>query len=140
MVNNSELVKVRFLFDQVQKKQEYCDKLRSMVESPQSIRIKDDKVQTDHDIHRFERIMSELADEERELQDLQNKYFDYQIGVIKKIGKLDNDLQRIVLHNHYIDYKKLTDISEELSYSYDHIKRTHRKALESYAKLDHESI
>ena len=81
--------------------------------------------------------MDEVIDEERELEEMKSEYLELQVIVLDKIERIDADLQRKVLKMRYLDFKTLVDISADLGYSYDHIKRTHKKALRKYDTISH---
>lgn len=130
-----ELIRIRHLYEEIQSQEDYCEQLRTMVESPHSAQVKQDFIQSDLDVHRNEKIILELTDAENKLQDLRDQYSLYVVKVMQKINMLQKDLQRKILKMRYLDFKTLMDISEELGYSYDHIKRTHRIGKEEYNRL-----
>ncbi len=128
------LYKVEQLHNRIIKKEEHVLWLRSIVDSAKSPRLVQDKVQTSIDPNRLSRVMSEVIDEEHELDQLRAEYLELQVKVLGKIEQIDVDLQRKVLKMKYLDFKSLPDIGEELHYSYEHIRRTHKKAMQNYKK------
>lgn len=130
-----DLFKVEKLYNSIVKKEEHILWLRSIVDSAKSPRLTKDKVQTSIDPDRLSRVMDEVIDEERELEEMKSEYLELQVIVLDKIERIDADLQRKVLKMRYLDFKTLVDISDETGYSYDHIKRTHRKAVHHYATI-----
>lgn len=132
-----DLFKVEELYNSIVKKEEHILWLRSIVDSAKSPQLKKDKIQTSIDVDKMSRIMCEVVDGERELEQMKSEYLELQVIVLDKIEQLDSDLHRKILKMKYLDFKTLVDISDETGYSYDHIKRTHKKALHHYATISH---
>lgn len=131
-----DLFKVEQLHNQIIKKEEHVLWLCSIVDSAKSPRLTKDKVQTSIDPDRLSRVMAEVIDEEHELEDLKQEYLELQVKVENKINLLDYKLMRSILRMKYLDFKTLVDISADLGYSYDHIRRMHKKAVQQYKKND----
>lgn len=131
-----DLFKVEELYNSIVKKEEHILWLRSIVDSAKSPQLKKDKVQTSIDPDRLSRVMAEVIDGERELEDLKQEYLELQVKVENKINLLDYKLMRSILRMKYLDFKTLVDISADLGYSYDHIRRMHKKAVQQYKKND----
>ena len=129
-----DLFKVEELYNSIVKKEEHILWLRSIVDSAKSPQLKKDKVQTSIDPDRLSRVMAEVIDEEHELEDLKQEYLELQVKVENKINLLDYKLMRSILRMKYLDFKTLVDISADLGYSYDHIRRMHKKAVQQYKK------
>lgn len=132
-----DLFRVEQLHKSIVKKEEHILWLRSIVDSAKSPQLKKDKIQTSIDVDKMSRIMCEVVDGERELEQMKSEYLELQVIVLDKIEQLDSDLHRKILKMKYLDFKTLVDISNETGYSYDHIKRTHKKALHHYATISH---
>lgn len=129
-----DLFKVEELYNSIVKKEEHILWLRSIVDSAKSPQLKKDKIQTSIDVDKMSRIMCEVVDEEHELEDLKQEYLELQVKVENKINLLDYKLMRSILRMKYLDFKTLVDISADLGYSYDHIRRMHKKAVQQYKK------
>lgn len=129
-----DLFKVEELYNSIVKKEEHILWLRSIVDSAKSPQLKKDKIQTSIDPDRLSRVMAEVIDGERELEDLKQEYLELQVKVENKINLLDYKLMRSILRMKYLDFKTLVDISADLGYSYDHIRRMHKKAVQQYKK------
>lgn len=134
-VNVMDLYKVEKLYNSIIKKEEHILWLRSIVDSAKSPQLKKDKIQTSIDTDKVSRIMCDIIDQEHELEHMKSEYLDLQIKVENKINLLDYELMRSILRMRYLDFKPLTDISDELGYSYSHIKTTHKKALKEYKNI-----
>jgi DNA-directed RNA polymerase specialized sigma subunit len=82
-------------------------------------------------------IVTRIIDLENELNTLIDTYIDEKTAVIKLIEEIkdNNGLMFSVLHKRYIEYKTLTEISEETCYSYQYIRELHTKALEKLVKM-----
>lgn len=48
---------------------------------------------------------------------------------VKLIETLENHLEYTVVYEHYVNYKKIAQIAEEINYSSDHISEIHRNAI-----------
>lgn len=131
-----DLFKIEELYNSIVKKEEHILWLRSIVDSAKSPQLKKDKIQTSIDPDRLSRVMAEVVDGERELEDLKQEYLELQVKVENKINLLDYKLMRSILRMKYLDFKTLVDISADLGYSYDHIRRMHKKAVQQYKKND----
>ena len=129
-----DLFKVEELYNSIVKKEEHVLWLRSIVDSAKSPQLKKDKIQTSIDPDWLSRVMAEVVDGERELKDLKQEYLELQVKVENKINLLDYKLMRSILRMKYLDFKTLVDISADLGYSYDHIRRMHKKAVQQYKK------
>lgn len=129
-----DLFKIEQLNRKILKKEEHVLWLRSIVDSAKSPQLREDKIQTSIDTDKMSRVMCDIVDEENELDQLRAEYLELQVKVLDKIERIDVDLQRKVLKMKYLDFKSLPDIGEELHYSYEHIRRTHKKALQNYKK------
>lgn len=129
-----DLFKVEELYNSIVKKEEHILWLRSIVDSAKSPQLKKDKVQTSIDPDRLSRVMAEVIDGERELEQMKSEYLELQVKVENKINLLDYKLMRSILRMKYLDFKTLVDISADLGYSYDHIRRMHKKAVQQYKK------
>lgn len=132
-----DLFRIEQLHKRIVKKEEHILWLRSIVDSAKSPQLKKDKIQTSIDTDKMSRIMCDVIDEEHELENMKSEYLELQIKVLDKIEQIDSDLQRKILKMKYVDFKSLVDISDETGYSYDHIKRTHKKALHHYDTISH---
>ena len=129
-----DLFRVEQLHKSIVKKEEHILWLRSIVDSAKSPRLTKDKVQTSIDPDRLSRVMDEVVDGERELEQMKSEYLELQVKVENKINLLDYKLMRSILRMKYLDFKTLVDISADLGYSYDHIRRMHKKAVQQYKK------
>ncbi|RHV78168.1 hypothetical protein DXB01_10010 [Clostridium sp. OF10-22XD] len=67
--------------------------------------------------------IAKYVDFERELQEDIVRFAELKHRVINQIHSLNNPIYMKILFKKYIEYKGLKEISEELGYSYDHIRR-----------------
>lgn len=100
--------------------------------------------------------VEQLAEEQIYLQGLMNKYPQItakaikcynsmsrqieetkkkQSDIIKAINSIDNEILRTLLFEVYVNKRTLLYLANELKYSYSHIKRLHRKALEAFENV-----
>ena len=93
--------------------------------------LKSDKVQSSNS-YDFTDTIAKICDMEKQT----NKYIDDLVDLRDKIEneikKIDNNIQTLILINHYVLGKSLVEISEEYNYGNSYIKRAHGWALESF--------
>lgn len=80
-------------------------------------------------------IVAKIVDLEDEINELIDNYIDIQRLCIGVIESLENPLQYVILHKHYVQYKSFAEIAEEEHYSYDGIMKVKRKALEQVDEI-----
>jgi len=73
--------------------------------------------------------VAKYVDLENEIHEDIERFTELRHKVIGQIHMLDDPKYINVLFEKYIEYKGLKEISEELGYSYDHIRRVHGWAL-----------
>lgn len=93
--------------------------------------LKSDRVQSSNS-YDFTDTIAKIYDMEKQT----NKYIDDLVDLRGKIEneikKIDNNIQTLILINHYVLGKSLVEISEEYNYGNSYIKRAHGWALESF--------
>lgn len=94
-----------------------------------------DRVQTSGDKDRIGSIVSKLIDVQKETANLVDEYIDQRGEIIHTIESLECLNYYEVLFKKYVEYKSLSDICAEMSYSMQHIKRIHGLALEEVKKI-----
>lgn len=81
-----------------------------------------------------EDLIAKWIDLERQLDKQIDEYTRQRNKIIMQIYLLDDSRYIKILHDHYVpdaagEVKSLEQISEEIGYSYDHVRRMHRSAL-----------
>ena len=78
---------------------------------------------------------AKLADSEGELNKAILSYLEYKRDVNRNLEKLTNPTYYSLLHLHYIQYKKFTDIADVLNYNMQSLLNMHGKALKEFSKV-----
>lgn len=88
-----------------------------------------EKVQTSSKADSMSKKVAKYVDLENEIHEDIERLTELKHKVIGQIHILDDPKYINVLFKKYIEYKGLKEISKELGYSYDHIRRVHGWAL-----------
>lgn len=64
-----------------------------------------------------------------------NTLYQHKIDVSNIIDNLENELDKLILKKHYLNYEPWTKISEDLSLTYQTIHAHHKKSLEILEKI-----
>lgn len=88
-----------------------------------------EKVQTSAKADSMSKKVAKYVDLENEIHEDIERFTELKHKVIGQIHMLDDPKYINVLFKKYIEYKGLKEISKELGYSYDHIRRLHGWAL-----------
>lgn len=88
-----------------------------------------EKVQTSSKADSMSKKVAKYVDFENEIHEDIERFTELKHKVIGQIHMLDDTKYINVLFKKYIEYKGLKEISKELGYSYDHIRRVHGWAL-----------
>lgn len=88
-----------------------------------------EKVQTSAKADSMSKKVAKYIDLENEIHEDIERFTELKHKVIGQIHMLDDPKYINVLFKKYIEYKGLKEISKELGYSYDHIRRVHGWAL-----------
>ena len=80
-------------------------------------------------------LIDKIVDLQKEINDDIDRYIDLKAEIMQKIDLLKDPDEQMVLYDRYFQYKNMTMISEEYSYSKRTIQRLHKKALESLAEI-----
>lgn len=88
-----------------------------------------EKVQTSSKADSMSKKVAKYVDLENEIHEDIERFTELKHKVIGQIHMLDDPKYINILFKKYIEYKGLKEISKELGYSYDHIRRVHGWAL-----------
>lgn len=97
----------------------------------------DDRVQSSPEGDRLGKIIAKIVDAEKEINELiDNLIVEKQkrIDIIEQIQS-ESNLQYIVLHKHYVQYKSFTNIAKEEGYSDVWILKVHSEGLKNVQNI-----
>lgn len=94
-----------------------------------------ERVQTSSDKDRLGATVAKLVDLEKETDALVDELVDKKAHIIRQMENLPSPTHYHILFGRYVARKDLTDIAEEMFYSYGQIKREHGNALLEFEEL-----
>lgn len=99
-----------------------------------------EKVQTSASADRTLEQLVELEKKREELAVACNAYMDFRIKVTEQIHKLPNENQKMVLYQHYLQFKSFRTLEEEKNFCYAYVTQLHREGIRSFWRLNKEII
>lgn len=127
------LKQVETLDTKIQQKKIELDSLKDNVISLGAFDYSKEKVQTSASESMSGKV-AKYVDLENEIHEDIERFTELRHKVIGQIHMLDDPKYINVLFKKYIEYKGLKEISKELGYSYDHIRRVHGWALLAFQR------
>lgn len=76
-------------------------------------------------------IVPKIVQAKKEISNMIAEFIDEKAKRIRLIETLENPLEYDVVHLHYVQYKKLTEVAAELGYSYAWILEVHEKSIKN---------
>lgn len=92
-------------------------------------------------VHSFENILVKMADLKTDLEDQLSKLLlrkQIALDYVNAVCEINGDYANL-LYKRYFQYKSWERICYELSFSYPHIFRIHKKALKTFAEVKHDT-
>lgn len=83
-------------------------------------------------------IVAKIVDLENEIDGMIDGYIDTRNKCISVIEMLTNSLQYKIIHMHYVQYKKYSEIEEELNYSHTWVMEVRKEALKEIERIINE--
>lgn len=123
------LKQVETLDTKIQQKKIELDSLKDNAIGLGAFDYSAEKVQTSAKADSMSKKVAKYVDLENEIHEDIERFTELKHKVIGQIHMLDDPKYINVLFKKYIEYKGLKEISKELGYSYDHIRRVHGWAL-----------
>lgn len=93
-----------------------------------------DRVMASPDPDRIGRVVGMIVDLEREIEELVQKYIESRNIIVRQVEQIEKADYYNILFQRYIECKDLSDIADEINYSYDHTKKLHRRAIEEFER------
>ena len=95
----------------------------------------DERVQTTPNFDKIGLALCKVEKMEEKLNTLIDTYADTKETIIGQIESLENEIHRTILSMRYIEGKKITEIEDEVSYSYRNLQRHHNKAIQKFESM-----
>lgn len=134
MTAKQYLSQIEVLDKRIQNKLSEEYQLRSLATSI-SVSNNSERVQTSGSGDRIGNIVAKIVDVQKEIESLVDVYLKQRSDIIHTIEKIDALNCYELLFKKYVEYKTLNDISDEMGYSVQHVKRLHGQALDEVRKI-----
>lgn len=134
MTAKQYLSQIEILDRRIQNKLSEEYQLRSLATNV-SVSNNSERVQTSGSGDRIGNIVAKIVDVQSETEKLVDEYLKQRSDIIQTIEDIEALNCYELLFKKYVEYKTLNDISEEMGYSLQHIKRLHGQALEEVRKI-----
>ena len=134
------LKQIERLEKQIQNKLAEIYQLKTMACSVTVSNSDGERVQTSSDKDRLGSTVAKIVDLEKETDRLVDEYVKLKKEVIKEISMLNDNKQKYILFQKYIRYKSIYAIAEELKMTDRGCKKTHKRALEEFGKINKNKI
>ena len=127
------LSQIRLLDTKIKHKEAELNEVREYIDNitPYISRV---KVKT-HPIDKISDNIASIIDLEEQIRLEKCRMLQIKDRIINEIQSLDNPVYIDVLYKRYVEYKALWKIAEEMKYSYIHIKRLHKLAINDLKKF-----
>ncbi len=136
------LTQIRTLETKIKQLINECEDLKNMASGNSSPRLDPNKVQTSGSGDAMARNVEKLVDLEKDVARQINTLANLKRRIINEIHELDDWRYITILHERYVNYKRLEEIAVMMNYSYERVRHLHGKALDEFArahKLAHHS-
>lgn len=128
------LSQVRLLEIKIRQKKEEYERLRELTMSAGGLDYSKDKVQTGFVSNEsLSTSVIRYTELEREIRYDINAFIELRHARINEIHQLEDARDVEILYKRYIEYKSLELIAVEMSFSYEHVRHLHGRALQHFA-------
>lgn len=128
------LSQVRLLEIKIRQKKEEYERLRELTMSAGGLDYSKDKVQTGFVSNEsLSTSVIRYTELEREIRLDINAFIELRHARINEIHQLEDARDVEILYKRYIEYKSLELIAVEMSFSYEHVRHLHGRALQHFA-------
>lgn len=134
MTAKQYLSQIEILDKRIQNKLSEEYQLRSLATNI-SVSNNSERVQTSGSGDRVGNIVAKIVDVQSEIDQIVDDYLKQKADVIHTIESVSVPNFYQLLFKKYVEYKSLNDISEEMGYSLQHVKRLHSQALNEVKKI-----
>lgn len=132
MTGQEELEYIFTLQKKVDEQRLYIDELRSALSGVTGISYDKDSVQTSPQGDVLLDKFVKIEKEEKILNTMEHELLNYKVWCIDRIHQMDVGDHQTILYLIYIDGLSLRRTAEKMFWSYEYMKKKHRKALKEY--------
>jgi DNA-directed RNA polymerase specialized sigma subunit len=109
-------------------------RLRELSQSPPSVNLSREKVSGGNISDRVGGFVSQIVDFEREIEEENLSFIKKKQEIRERINSIYDEELKLVLKLHYLNSLNLSRIAEDMSYSYRHVFRIHKNAIDTFQK------
>ncbi len=80
-------------------------------------------------------LVNRITELREEIDQQKAEYLDRKHTIIDQIQGLNNERHVAVLYKHYVEFKRLEEISVEMHYAYKYVSRIHGRALQEFGQV-----
>lgn len=136
MTTKEYLSQLNLLETIINQKQSQLDELKQLAITLKSTDYSKEIVDSSKDNNaKFVYDVEKIALLEHEIKNLLDNYFEIKFTIINQIHSLDNVNYVKILFQRYIENKSFIDISIELNYDYDYIRKLHKQGLSNFENI-----
>lgn len=132
-MTENDLKRVYYMNKNIQRRIDKIDALRSAIGNS-AVRYDTDPVQSSSGLDRLERVIAEIVDLEREVDEMTDRYIAYKGKMIANIDKIPSERDRDVLYSRYILFMQFTDIADDLHLDASWVRKIHKRAIDKYVE------
>ena len=132
-MTENDLKRVYYMNKHIQRRIDKIDALRSAIGNS-AVRYDTDPVQSSSGIDRLERVIAEIIDLEKEVDEMTDRYIAYKGKMIANIDKIPSERDRDVLYSRYILFMQFNDIADDLHLDASWVRKIHKRAMEKYVE------
>lgn len=128
------LSQVRLLEIKIRQKKQECESLKELAMSTGGLDYSKDRVQTGFVSNEsLSKSVIKYTELEHEIELDINAFIELRHARINEIHQLEDARDVEILYKRYIEYKSLELIAVEMSFSYEHVRHLHGRALQHFA-------
>ena len=132
-MTENDLKRVYYMNMHIQRRIDKIDALRATIENS-AVRYDTDPVQSSSGLDRLERVIAEIVDLEKEVDEMTDRYIAYKGKMIANIDKIPSERDRDVLYSRYILFMQFTDIADDLHLDASWVRKIHKRAMDKYVE------
>lgn len=134
------LKQIELLDVKIKHRKEQVEEMRRKAAGINGSGINPDKVQTSAKGDIMSQTIASYIDLQSDIINLIAELDKQKNEAISRIHRLTNSRYVNLLYKHYVEYKSLDKIANEMNYSYDHIKHMHIDALNIFEKVNRDIL
>ena len=124
----------------INNKQQELAGVRMLSQNVQGVDYSSPKVQVSLSYDTSEKNITRCLSLEQEIEDGIKKFIALKHKIVGQINSLDNAVFIQILSLRYVEYRKLSEIADAMGYSYQHARRLHGHALQSFTDHNREVL